>query len=153
MWAGFGFGQKDFIGYGATIDCQHCHNRVVEQVFVTYSYEEIFVLRLKHMGERGSAPGDGSIIFMCPTCNFGFECKGQEAADAEKDKLAKKGGGAAAAKFAIESEHLLTAAQERFDLHHTANWVSKLNPLKKISYFKLLRRLGLLRVASQLSDR
>lgn len=143
-------GQKEFVGYGQAITCQHCNNRVVEQAFATYSYEEVFLFRWKHMGERGSLPGDGSIIFMCPTCNYGFQVLGQEAIEAEKKAKAKKEGGAVAAKFAIDSAHSLTSAQARFDLHHTANWVSKLNPIKKMSYFKLLRRLGLTELASQL---
>jgi len=150
MWAGFGMGQKQFIGYGATIDCQHCNNRVVEQVFVTYSYEEIFLFRWKHMGKRGSMPGDGNLVFMCPTCNYGFEVVGREAIEGHKKKLGKEQGGEAAAAFAIDAEQQLKVAQERFDLQHTANWVSKLNPIRKMSYFKLLRRVGATLLVSKL---
>lgn len=151
MWAGWGSGQKEFIGYGADIECQHCHNRVVEQVWATYSYEEWFVIKLKYLGGRGSDAGDGDIIFMCPTCTYGFRVQGLEAAAVTKKELANNYQGAAsAAQFAIEAEHQLQAAQARFSIPHTKNWIRKQNPIKRISYFKMLRRLGLVTLAMTL---
>lgn len=151
MSYGWGSGQKEFIGYGSTIDCSHCNNRGVEHVYATYSYEEFLLIRFKYMGGRGSTRGDGEIIFMCRICNYGFTVTGLELSSVSKKALAKgPGGAAAAAQFAVSAENELAAAQDRFNMEHTRAWVEKLNPLKRLSYFKLLRRLGLFDLCSRL---
>jgi hypothetical protein len=152
MYVGWGVGQRAFLGYGARIQCSHCSNCVVEQIFVTYSYEEAMFIRWKHLGDRGSQEGDGAILFLCPTCMHGFKILGSEAAEREKKNIAKTQGGVAAAAFGIQAIDHLSLAQSRFDITYTKNWVANLNVLRKRSYFKLLRRAGLHQLAQKLDN-
>jgi hypothetical protein len=151
MSAGWGTGLREFIGYGATLTCTHCHNRVVEQVWATYSYEEAAFIRWKHFGERGSEECDGYIQFICGTCLNGVQFIGAEAAERKKKKVAKEEGGTAAAAFAIEVENRLKALTVRFDMNHTTQWFKTLNVLQKRGTLKVLNRVGLYELAAKLS--
>lgn len=151
MNVGWGTGQREFVGYGAPIHCAHCRNHVVEQVFTTYSYEEAFFVRWKHMGDRGSQGEDGRILFLCPICLHGTTILGAEAIEATKKKLAKSEGGASAARFAIESQNNLIAASQRINLSATQTWFNTLSPIARRSKRKVLLRAGLASVAESLS--
>ncbi|MFZ2169891.1 MAG: hypothetical protein WAW61_09685 [Methylococcaceae bacterium] len=148
----WGTGQRAFLGFGATLDCSHCNNRVVEQIYATYSYEQAVIFRWKHLGDRGSEEGDGVILFLCPTCMYGTQALGAEAAEREKKKIAKTQGGTAAAAFAIDIENQLKSVQARFDMRYTREWFNSLNLLAKHSHVKLLQRLGLYKIAEQLGS-
>lgn len=124
---------------------------VIEKIFATYSYEEIFLFRWRHYGERGSWVDDGDIICICPICNYGFNVVGQEAAEVKKKKIAKKQGGAEAAAFAIDNERQLAALQSRINVSMTTQYVSSLNLFKRRTYKKMLYRLGLNQLLSILN--
>jgi hypothetical protein len=141
--AGFGFGARDFIGYGETRYCEHCHNQVVEEIYVNYNYEEALHIRIKtYLG----------MVVLCPICNYGFSVGADsvnlEYAEKEKKRLAKKEGAAASATFGAKFAREQDAFQSRFNIPETSAWVSKLNPLAKVLYFKAMRRLGLFKVIS-----
>jgi hypothetical protein len=150
MSVGWGTGQRAFIGFGAIINCAHCNNRGVEQIFVTYSYEQAFMVHWKHLGDRGSEPGDGLILFLCPTCLHGSQVFGAEAAEAEKKRVAKRDGGAAAAGFAIAAHRSLTQAGLRFHLTETKKWFGSLSILAQRSTLKLYKRIGLYELSGRL---
>ena len=150
MW-GFGSGQKTFIGYGSVIECSHCNNRGVEQVWATYSYEQVLFVRVKYMGQPGSKAGDGDIVFSCPICNYGFRVTGLESANVSKNSIAKGfRGSVGAAEYGVNTENELASVQNRFNVSYTKEWVSKLNIIERNSYFKVLRRLGLFDILGRL---
>lgn len=153
MW-GLGFGQREFIGYGATIKCSHCNNFVVEQIWVKYSYEILFFVKERYYGGRGSKSGDeGEIVFMCPICYLGYHgAMAIEAAERSQKLISKGPGGAqAAAQHIISAQNELSLISSKFDLQLTKSWVLKMNPVERFSYFRLLKRLGMSNLSIRLS--
>lgn len=62
---------KRFIGYGATVECPHCNNRVVEQIFNSFEEWGLAFVPLWNMG--GVYPH--SICHICHTVLVVFDDK------------------------------------------------------------------------------
>ena len=152
MVTGWGSGFQEFVGYGASINCPNCHNQTTEQIYVTYSYEMVMLIKWRHMGDRGSWVDDGYIQFLCPICLHGYQIMGLEAVTAEKKKIAKQDGGPSAAAFAIEAQNKINALNNRFDMEKSRSWFKSLSYLRKRDVVKALNRVGLNRVATLLES-
>ncbi|HMX99905.1 MAG: hypothetical protein KDI39_14355 [Pseudomonadales bacterium] len=152
MVGGWGTGFRDFVGYGERIKCSNCNNNVIEHIYVTYSYE-MFIVKWRHMGDRGSEKGDGYIQFLCPTCLHGFQIMGLEAVVMAKNNIAKysaKHDTGKADTFAIDAQRKILAAVDRFDIQATKSWFNSIGFMSKRSAKKTLERVGLIDIVKVL---